>query len=836
MNQNLDDQDDAAQGTTDSELELMLDDAYDVPPLPRSLLKRLDNAVALEWGVSPGLAKREPSRLSRAAARASRMLKAWPIAASLALIAVAVALLQNNAEAYGWAKMMDALSHAQLVQIAEADGKTRWMSLTRGVVGERSGNVSRVLDFGRGITLERDSGESQIKRRSFARATSISQQDATVIAFLLNNVAADGDSIRQSDLRVIDERSAADSGDGDYVPFLVKLESETETAELIISLDRSTHLPMRVQLAENGAVNGRLDLSYPATDAAALLAQDFPADMPVVDAARAATAIAAADNQPPPDAARDPVAAVERQTPTEVTPAAVPLVGAASLQWRPVRATKSSSTEAVAKFDAILEALWKENNIDPAPPASGEELLRRVYLDLAGRTPSVAEVREYLADNSPDRYVKLVDRLLASRDHSTHLATVWRSYLIPEGIDLTRFGGPQSFEKWIGEQFAGRVPYDEIVRRLLLSEGRLTQAGPLLFYAAVKMDPDQLATRSARVFLGMRLDCAQCHDDKFEPWLQEDFWGYAAFFAQISRPQGVLRDVSTVMRVRDVDRGEVKLPDSDEVVAPRFLDGSPIDHDAASVARRKQLAEWLTAAGNPYFARATANRVWGLLFGKGIVDPVDGFGAQHQPVSQELLDEVAGHFLASGYDLSELFRSIVLSRAYRLSSGAATPDPKRHEYFAQMNVKLLTAEQMYDCITVASMLNSANAGSGFNLARVGNSSRDEFLQQFRSPAGRATEYQAGIPQALTLMNGGLITNATGLGSSGLLKTLEVPLITNKDRVEILYMATLSRKPTASEQQLLSEYISEDTSGSELYESLADVLWALLNSAEFTMNH
>ena len=128
------------------------------------------------------------------------------------------------------------------------------------------------------------------------------------------------------------------------------------------------------------------------------------------------------------------------------------------------------------------------------------------------------------------------------------------------------------------------------------------------------------------------------------------------------------------------------------------------------------------------------------------------------------------------------------------------------------------------------------AGTGFNLDRVGNASRDEFLQQFRSPPGRSTEYQAGIPQALTLMNGGLITNATSLGSSGLLKSLEIPLITNKDRVEILYMATLSRRPTASEQELLSEYISQDASGNELYESLADVLWALLNSAEFTMNH
>lgn len=832
--QNPIDQETAVQGAADSEVELMLTEAYEVPAVPRSLLKRLDQAVEQEWGVSPKLAKREPTTLARVTARGSRLLRAWPIAASLALIVVAVAVFQRNAHAYGWAKMMDALGREPVVQVAGSDrASVRWMSMTKAVLGERTTTTSRLLDFGRGIMLERQAGEKQIKRRTFRRASGTSQQEALVIAFLLDNVTEEADALRQSDLSCIDESWS--SAGSEEVLLQVKLESETESAELSISIDRVTHLPRSVEVVGVDIATTQVVLSYPETDTSELLAVDFPSDLPIVDSAPPTTAIVADDPPAEPEQPGEALAVAEDDGKDEAVPE-VPLVGAASLQWKAVKATRRSSDDAVARIDAVLEALWNERGVEPAKAASDEELLRRVYLDLAGRTPSVSEVRAYLADNSPDRYVKLVDRLLGSRDHATHLATVWRTYLIPEGLDLTRFGGPQSFEEWIGKQFADGVPYDEIVRRLLLAEGRLTQSGPLLFYAAVKLDPDQLATRSARVFLGMRLDCAQCHDDHFEPWLQEDFWGYAAFFARISRPQGVLRDVSTVMRVRDIDRGEVKLPESETIVSPRFLDGSPIDSDAASVARRQQLAEWLTAAENPYFARATANRVWGQLFGKGIVDPVDGFGQQHEPVSQELLDQLAGHFIASDYDLRALFRTIVLSRAYRLSSGAETPDPKRHELFAQMNVKLLTAEQMYDCITVASMLVSAETGTGFNLARVGNTSRDQFLQQFRSPPGRSTEYQAGIPQALTLMNGGLITNATGLASSGLLKTLEIPLITNSDRVEILYLATLSRRPTESEQELLGEYISEEASGSELYEPLADVLWALLNSAEFTMNH
>ncbi len=153
-----------------------------------------------------------------------------------------------------------------------------------------------------------------------------------------------------------------------------------------------------------------------------------------------------------------------------------------------------------------------------------------------------------------------------------------------------------------------------------------------------------------------------------------------------------------------------------------------------------------------------------------------------------------------------------------------------------MNVKLLTAEQMYDCITVASMLIDGASETGFNLDRIGNSRRDMFLQQFRTPTGRTTEYLGGIPQALTLMNGGLIADATGLVNSGLLNSLKIPLITNRDRIEVLYLATLSRKPKPSEWDLLQGYVTEDLSGNELQESLADILWALLNSAEFTMNH
>jgi hypothetical protein len=345
------------------------------------------------------------------------------------------------------------------------------------------------------------------------------------------------------------------------------------------------------------------------------------------------------------------------------------------------------------------------------------------------------------------------------------------------------------------------------------------------------------------VFLGMRLECAQCHDHPFEPWTQEEFWGFAAFFAQISRPQGDLRVASTVMQVRDVDHGEVKLPKSETVIAPHFLDGvakklADRKLDDQSESRRQELARWLTAVDNPYFARATANRVWSIMFGKGIVDPVDDFGTRHQPKSPQLLELLAGRFVGTKFDLRDLFRTVALSRAYRLSSGAKTADLNRTEWFAQMNVKTFSAEQVYDCMAVATILDAASTEdpSSFNLARAGNAPRDQFLQQFRTPSGRSTEYLGGIPQALTLMNGTLIDNATGLAKSGLLKSLKAPFFTNKQRVDVVYLAVLSRHPRPAEWELLNQYINEKTPAAEVQESLSDILWALLNSAEFTMNH
>ena len=815
----------------DRELEQLLSEAYDAPNVPRSLLKRIDRGVAAEWRRSPQLTE---TRLPDAPSRRSRWARSWPIAGAVAAIVAMAFLASPGSRSYGWSAVVEAMAEQGVVQVVTDDGM-RWLALSAGLAGEEKAGESRILDVSQQSVMTLKDGEAHVRRQPHPAGPG--EHERLAVAFLTGSVFDEQDWQRLKGVQLVDENwDSVHRAGREVISLQIRLRTvELEQLELELTLDPETRLPLACALQEEGLAIESLAVSYPEIDAVRLRERAIPVAMAVVDVDASDRIPAPVANRPRTDSDSEPTAAAPEVE--SAGPEDPPLFGSAS-QWGPVAVVDRTSSEILQDINAQLARLWRENGIEPTTPADDEELLRRVYLDLTGRTPTVYEVRAFLQDPAEDRYETLVDRLLESPDHASHLATVWRTFLIPEGVDLEAFGGVQQFDRWLAERIAANDSYDEIVRDLLLAEGRLSRSGPLLFYSAVKLDPEQLASRTARVFLGMRLECAQCHDHPFEPWTQQEFWGFAAFFAQISRPRGTLESVSTVMRVHDVDHGEVMLPDSETVVPPEFLNGAELRDDGAETARRVQLADWLTSADNPYFARATANRVWAHMFGKGIVDPVDDFGSQHRPKSPELLELLAGHFINTGFDLQELFRTAALTRSYRLSSGAETTDERRLEWFAQMNIKTLTAEQIYDCITVATMLDPPPSSGGyeFNVDRIGNSERDLFVQQFRTPAGRTTEYLGGIPQALTLMNGTLIEGATGLSSSGLLKSLEAPFFTNRQRIEILYFATLSRRPRQSEWELLQQYIPEAATGTDLQEGLADLLWAILNSAEFTLNH
>jgi len=276
------------------------------------------------------------------------------------------------------------------------------------------------------------------------------------------------------------------------------------------------------------------------------------------------------------------------------------------------------------------------------------------------------------------------------------------------------------------------------------------------------------------------------------------------------------------------------------VVPPRLpLDESNLDESPGGPSRRKRLVEWLTSPNNEQFSKAAVNRVWAQLFGRGLVEPVDDMRPGNEPIAPQVLDTLSRDFAASHFDLRRLMRALVLTKTYQLSSRSHDNDPSRTLNFAQMNIKSFTAEQLYDCIAVATQKSQQVVGATPNvpgLVRFGDMSRQAFVDQFRAPTNEVTDYHAGIPQALTLMHGGLIQNATDLSTSGLLSSLAAPFFTDEQRLDTLFLSTLSREPAKAERDVMLKSIAAAKSDDDRQKALGDVLWALLNSAEFTFNH
>jgi hypothetical protein len=339
------------------------------------------------------------------------------------------------------------------------------------------------------------------------------------------------------------------------------------------------------------------------------------------------------------------------------------------------------------------------------------------------------------------------------------------------------------------------------------------------------LKPEELGTTTARIFLGMRLDCAQCHKHPFDRWTQEDFWGYAAFFAQTEqRSQN-----SSRVRLVDVKQGEAKLPDSDTIVPTKYLGGSLADANEGGT-RRQQLAIWMVSRDNPYLARATVNLVWAQLFGRGLVEPLDDFGDHNPPSHPELLSELSQFFVHNDCNLRELYRTLVNTRAYQLSSrpkGKPEPAP---ELFAFMTVKTLTPEQLYDSLSRIALNRPAESQDPLS-----NPQRQAFLIQMQTQTRTVTDFETGVPQALTLMNGPESSLATERPDGGLLAALEAPFFDDAARVDTAFLAALARPPRDEEKARFVGYLQASPT-SDRSQAVSDVVWALLNSAEFTLNH
>jgi len=335
------------------------------------------------------------------------------------------------------------------------------------------------------------------------------------------------------------------------------------------------------------------------------------------------------------------------------------LVGAGLLlSWTGAVPAAQPVEELVARVNQRIRDGWKQAQVAPAAPASDAEFLRRVMLDLAGKIPTVSEVRRFVADQSTDKRQRKVDELLESPRYIVHFSAVWRGELLPEVMaDPTLQFLRPAFDAWLRDRLVDNTPYSDIARQLITWPvptqtvmANPVDAGnevtPLAFYQAKSNKPENLAGGLARVFLGVRIECAQCHDHPFDAWKQEQFWSLAAFFAEVEPPAPNVQNVVSLLTGQGKQpRRSLTIPVKGTVVEACFLDGQRPDWSTPADPRQK-LADWVLHENNPYFARAAVNRIWGRLMGRGLVDPVDDFSADNAPSHPELLDELATAFRA----------------------------------------------------------------------------------------------------------------------------------------------------------------------------------------------
>jgi hypothetical protein len=475
-----------------------------------------------------------------------------------------------------------------------------------------------------------------------------------------------------------------------------------------------------------------------------------------------------------------------------------------------VAAPPESPSELAAWIDARLDSVRQAQGL-PRPEAAGDEVfLRRAYLDLTGSIPSVAEARDFLESASATNRHLLIRSLLDDKRFQEHFAGLWARTLAPAGN--TR--GP--LEHWLRGEFRKNTPFDQITRSLLTASGDATAASPAGFYFAVGNSPERVAEAVGRGLLGIRLGCAQCHNHPMADWTREDFWGLAAFFAGTGNSA---RQIGDGFAVRITATGGGKEYDAKflDGPPPRFNDGRP---------PRAVLADWLATPQNRYFAANVVNRVWQDLCGTGLVSSVDDLDTIKAQERGLILEELATKFAASGFNLRWLVEGICLSKAYQQASMSEAESGT-----FRRPVRTLSPEQLF-----AALDQSLSLKKGRSLSPRYTQEGQTLRAQLDSARGTSpTDYKAGIPQALLLMNGSLISKATALDDSMTLRAVvDAPFLTEDQKLDTLFLAAYSRPPRADERERLMKVVTAGADVEARKQAYANIFWALLNSPEFVL--
>lgn len=485
-------------------------------------------------------------------------------------------------------------------------------------------------------------------------------------------------------------------------------------------------------------------------------------------------------------------------------------------------------------IDEIVASKWRQLGLRPARLCSDTQFLRRVSLDLTGVLPKEEDIRAFAADTSADKRARVIDKLLDGPDYVDFWTLRWGDLL-----RVTRNGMGEkamwNFHRWLNRSMRENRPVDEMVREILLSRGQPNSQDVAAFYRMTR-SPEEAGEAVSIAFMGLRLGCAKCHQHPFEKWTQADYYGLAAFFARIdSKPDSDYG--GSTLRLKPT--GFVRHPKTQQVVRPSIPDGDSFPYDGDP---RRNLAAWLTAKSNPWFARNFVNRYWGYMMGRGLIEPLDDIRDTNPASIPEVLQALESDFREHGFDQKHILRTIAKSSVYQLDSAPDAPVSRDNMFYTYYTPKRLTAEQLLDAVNVATNAPEKYPGlpEGIRPIQLPDPEvSSEFLDTFGRPRRLvpcecSRNNESNVTQALSLMNSDFVQGKIA-APGGRVANL-FALVPTDQAVANLYYATLSRPPTPSERAAAVALILQRPNGESRRRVLEDLLWALLNSREFLFNH
>lgn len=500
--------------------------------------------------------------------------------------------------------------------------------------------------------------------------------------------------------------------------------------------------------------------------------------------------------------------------------------------------------------DEYVFSNLKVLGIPPSGVCDDTTFLRRVTLDIAGRLPTEAEAAAFMASKEPDKRDKLIDILLRSPDYADYFASKWAALLKNRRDDTSDIVSNFAFHAWVRDSLLENKPYDQFVRELLAATGQVIGNPPVAWYKRVQ-EPKQQIEDVAQLFLGVRMQCAQCHHHPFERWSQDDYYSLAAFFSQVGRKPSSTRGEDLIFHKRGIAQAtniKTGIP-----LKPAAL-GDKIPPITADEDPRLKLADWMGSRENPFFAKALVNRYWKHFFTRGLIEPEDDIRDTNPPTNPELLTALEKHFISSGFDLKELVRAITRSNAYQLSSQPNQYNIADRQNYSRYYPRRLQAEVLLDAVDylTQSQTDFANLPAGTKAVALPDNSYNRsspFLRVFGRPEGESVcecerVQSSSLAQSLHLINASDIkaklTNPNGRAER--LMKEDKPA---EAKVRELYLAAFSREPRPDELKTALAYLAEppvDAEGKPMdaqqagRENFQDLIWALINTKEFLFNH